>query len=278
MCAVRADDPTSDQGTTLVKLDRTTVDGVTIATLTLNRPDALNPIDYATISAIDELLTVVEADAEARAIIFTGEGRAFSAGGDLKAYQTLFRNPAMFESFMTTFAHVCDRLEASRLITVAMINGTCVAGGLELALACDFVTIADDAMIGDGHLRFSQLPGAGGSQRLARSIGLHRARHWLLTGALFPAEAAVTAGLAVGSSGPGSLRDFTVQLVLGACRASPLATAQMKHLINVAENTPLAEGLEQERRVVGTYATTSHDATEGLEAFAQHRPPNYTGR
>jgi enoyl-CoA hydratase/carnithine racemase len=278
MRAVRADDPPSDPDTALLKVEHSTVDGITIATLTLNRPDALNPIDYATISTIDEMLTVIEADPEVRALIFTGEGRAFSAGGDLKAYQSLFRNPAMFERFMETFARVCDRLEASRLITVAMINGTCVAGGLELALACDFVTIADSAMIGDGHLRFSQLPGAGGSQRLSRSIGLHRARHWLLTGALFPAEAAVAAGLAVGSASEKSLRGFTEKVVLSACRASPLATARMKHLINVAENTPLAEGLEQERAIVADYATTSHDATEGLEAFVERRRPEYTGR
>ena len=147
-------------------------------------------------------------------VIITGSGDSFSAGGDLKGYQTLFRDQAAFSDFLDDFEAVCDVLERSRLISVAMINGTCVAGGLELALACDVITIADDARIGDGHLNFAQLPGAGSSQRLIQAIGVQRAKHWLLSGRLFEPSEAVEAGLALLMSPLSELRSKTLDIVV----------------------------------------------------------------
>jgi enoyl-CoA hydratase len=195
----------------------------------------------------------------------------------LKGYQTLYRAPEEFARFLDTFRQVCDLLERSPAVTVAMVNGACVAGGLELALACDLVTMADSAMIGDGHLRFGQLPGAGGSQRLVRAIGRQRARHWLLTARLFDAAAALAAGLVVGTFPTDQLQTETLALLTPILSQSPLAVAKMKELIRLADEAPLSEGLVEEMRIVFDYAVTSHDAMEGLMAFAERRNPSYRG-
>ncbi|MDE0612900.1 MAG: enoyl-CoA hydratase/isomerase family protein [bacterium] len=249
-----------------------------MAVVTLSRPEARNPLDAGTVKAMRSLLEGFVDAGDVDSVIVTGSGDSFSAGGDLKGYQTLFRDQTAFSYFLDDFEAVCDVLERSRLISVAMINGTCVAGGLELALACDVITIADDARIGDGHLNFAQLPGAGSSQRLIRAIGVQRAKHWLLSGRLFEPSEAVEAGLALLVSPQSELRSKTLDIVADLCRTSPLARQRMKELIAYAQRSLLQDGLAEEQRVVFEYATTSHDATEGLNAFAERRQPDYKGR
>jgi enoyl-CoA hydratase/carnithine racemase len=261
----------------LVLRHKTEVDGNGIVTLTLNRPRERNPLDGATVEMLRDLLVELSGDDTTRAIVITGAGPAFAAGGDLKGYQTLYRAPDEFARFLETFGQVCDLLERGPAVTVAMVNGACVAGGLELALACDLVTMAENAMIGDGHLRFGQLPGAGGSQRLVRAIGWQRARHWLLSAHLFDAPSALAAGLVVGAFPAGRLRAETFALLTPILGQSPLAVSKMKELIRLADEAPLSAGLLEERRIAFEYATTSHDAMEGLMAFAERRNPSYRG-
>jgi enoyl-CoA hydratase/carnithine racemase len=257
--------------------ERTVVEGHGIVILTLNRPEDRNPLDSATLEMLRDLLVELSLDATTRAIVITGAGPAFSAGGDLKGYQTLYRAPEDFARFLDTFGQVCDLLERSPAVTVAMVNGACVACGLELVLACDLVTMAESAQIGDGHLRFGQLPGAGGSQRLVRAIGWQRARHWLLTARLFDAPAALAAGLVMATFPAEELQGETLALLTPILSQSPLAVAKMKELIRLADEVPLSEGLLEEKRIVFDYATTSHDATEGLMAFAERRSAAYRG-
>jgi enoyl-CoA hydratase/carnithine racemase len=261
-----------------VLVDRITSHGADIAIVTLNRPHVRNPIDKVTIRELRTLIAELSEPGGPRAIVLTGAGDTFSAGGDLKGYQSLYRDPAEFRRFMDDFDATCDLIESSPACVIAMINGTCVAGGLELALACDAIVVADEARIGDGHLRFAQLPGAGGSQRLVRAIGVQRARHWLLTGNLFDAHTAVESGLAVSRAPRPNLLEHTLKFIADITERSPLAFARMKALINIAQNHGLAEGLGLETDVVHEYATTSHDAPEGLDAFAERRAPRYLGR
>jgi enoyl-CoA hydratase/carnithine racemase len=248
-----------------------------VALLTLNRPEQRNAVDLSTIVALHDALSELGMDRDVGAIIITGAGETFSAGGDLKAYQDLYRNPDQFQRFLDAFHGVCGLLERLRAPTVAMINGTCVAGGLELALACDFVTISESARIGDGHLRFGQIPGAGGSQRLVRAIGQQRARRWLLGGELFEASEAVACGLAVAMFPDAVLRQETLAMLRPLMAYSPLATARMKDLIRIAMNSTLEHGLNEERAVVHDYAVNSFDASEGVTAFAERRTPVYRG-
>jgi enoyl-CoA hydratase/carnithine racemase len=249
-----------------------------VVVVTFNRPEQRNPIDKDTLRALKEIVDGLSGPGGPRAIVLTGDGDAFSAGGDLKGYQTLYRDADAFRRFMNDFDDTCDAIERSPCIVVAMVNGTCVAGGTEIALACDLIVIAAEARIGDGHLRFAQLPGAGGSQRLVRAIGVQRARQLLLTGELVPAAYAVDIGLATLHVPLAALRERTFDLLREMAGRSRLGQARMKELIRIAQNTTLAEGLRQETEVVHEYATTSYDATEGLMAFAERRPPRYEGR
>lgn len=264
--------------TSLLVLERIVSAGVDVTIVTLNRPEQRNPIDRATIRALRDTITQLAQPGGPRAIILTGAGATFSAGGDLKGYQSLYRDPVAFRAFMDDFDATCQLIEESPAAVIAMINGVCVAGGLELALACDAIVIADSARIGDAHLGFAQLPGAGGSQRLVRAIGVQRARHWLLTGNTFDATTAVAAGLAVSVAPGPELLARTLALAGEMTKRSPLAFRKMKELIQIAQNHPLDEGLRRETDLVHHYATTSHDATEGLQAFAERRPPTYLGR
>lgn len=261
----------------LVQTARHDRNGVDVAVLTLNRPAQQNPVDARTLEALAAQLDELAGPGGPAAIVLTGRGAAFSAGGDLKGYQDLYRRPDVFRRFLETFEHVCHVLERSSALTVAMVNGTCVAGGLELALACDLITISETARIGDGHLKFGQLPGAGGSQRLVRAIGVQQARRWLLTGRLFDARTAFDLGLAALVAPPADLEAATMDLIAECAGHSPLARATMKRLIAIAQNTPLDEGVRRELDIVVDYATTSHDATEGLRAFAERRRPDYRG-
>lgn len=253
------------------------IDGHSIATLTLNRPKERNPLDRSTLEVLRDLIVQLSGDVTIRALIITGAGPAFSAGGDLKGYQKLYRSPDDFARFLENFGEVCELLERIPAISVAMVNGTCVAGGLELALACDLITMAQSALIGDGHLRFGQLPGAGGSQRLVRAIGHQRARQWLLSARLFDASTALQAGLALGAFPDDRLEAETIALLQPMLGRSSLATSKMKELIRIASEKPLSEGLAEEIRIVHDYAVNSHDATEGLLAFSERRDASYRG-
>jgi enoyl-CoA hydratase len=195
----------------------------------------------------------------------------------MKAYRELYGNTKEFRAFMNEFNSVCDLLETTSLLTIAMVNGVCVAGGLEIALACDLVTISKAARIGDGHLKFGQLPGAGGSQRLVRALGPQRAKYWLLSARLFDAEEAVDVGLAVEAIDPDRLLERTMQLVDGMLSHSSLARKRMKQLIRIAVDTHQSEGLLREIDVVLEYAHTSSDAREGLDAFVEQRAPRFVG-
>ncbi|KXF53908.1 enoyl-CoA hydratase/isomerase family protein [Rhodococcus wratislaviensis] len=267
-----------DEHSSLLTLEWLDEDGADVVIITFNRPEQRNPIDKHTIRALRELLGDFAANGSPRVIVLTGAGQAFSAGGDLRGYQQLYRDPVEFRQFIDDFDAVCDALEASSSVVIAMINGVCVAGGLEIALACDIITIADEARIGDGHLGFAQLPGAGGSQRLIRAIGVQHARRWLLTGDLFEASVAVKVGLAAFQAPLVSLREETVALARRMATRTPLGQRKMKELIRIGQRTHLDEGLRQETDLVHEYATQSYDATEGLLAFADRRPPVYEGR
>ena len=215
----------------------------TARVLTLARPDDRNPLDHATVDPL--------ARAHARrptptpwcvSSIVTGAGPAFSAGGDLRAYIDLYEQEREFRAFLDEFRALNARLEHGRFVSIAMVNGACVAGGLELALACDLITVADEARIGDGHLGTGQIDGAGGSQRLVRALGVQRAKQLLLTGRLWTGVEAADAGLALFSVPAVELRERTLELAAELAVHSPLAEKHMKTLVGYAAHLGVRGG------------------------------------
>lgn len=253
------------------------VDGTRGMLIRINRPELRNPIDHDTVKALLRHLDDAEADPRVRGFLITGEGAAFSAGGDLRKYLDLYRSPARFGQFLEDFRKLAERLERGPLVTCAVVNGACVAGGIELALACDFLTMADTARIGDGHLGSGQLPGAGGSQRLGRAIGWQKAKEWMLSGRLYSADEASQVGLTTLVAPLEELESASINLVAAAGQHSPHAYRTMKKLIDVGRQSQLDDGLRTEIGIVHEYATTSHDATEGIHAFLERRSPAYQG-
>ena len=245
------------------------------ARLTLARADKLNPLDWATVRELKAAIADIEARADIFAVVVTGRGRSFSAGGDLDGYINLYKNPDKFSAFLEDFFDMLGAIEASNKIYIAAINGVCVAGGLELLLACDLVIAAESAKIGDGHLNFGQLPGAGGSQRLPRAIGMLRAKKLMLTGELVSAIEAWDMGLVSDVVPDADLEAAATKLVEKLGEKSRAGLRGAKHLANLTLTTDLASGLRQEIDYVHRYATTEPDATEGLMAFKEKRKPAF---
>lgn len=247
----------------------------TCAFLTLNRPDKLNPLDRETVTQLLDAVLGLELREDLRTIVVTGAGRAFSAGGDLDGYVSLYKDPEAFRAFLETFFSLLATIEGSSKIYIAAINGACVAGGLELLLACDVVLAAESAKIGDGHLNFGQLPGAGGSQRLPRAVGALRAKHLMLTGQMWSAQQACAAGLVSEVVPDAELRARAAELARSFSAKSPAGLQGAKHLVNQGLNGSLQDGLRMELEYVHHYATTVPDATEGLLAFREKRAPRF---
>jgi enoyl-CoA hydratase/carnithine racemase len=243
------------------------------ARLTLARPDKLNPLDWSTVKELRAAIALIDRRPEVSFVVVTGQGRSFSAGGDLEGYLRLYANPDEFASFLDDFHQMLAAIETSPKIFIAAVNGHCVAGGIELLLACDMAVAAESAKIGDGHLNFGQLPGAGGSQRLPRAVGLLRAKHLMLTGALLSAEEAERIGL-VCAVAP-DLGAAVSELIAGLSRKSRVGLRGAKHLANLTLTMDLEAGLAAEIAYVHAYATTEPDAVEGLVAFKEKRNPAF---
>lgn len=246
------------------------------AVVTLNRPEQMNPLDRHTVKDLLILFRQFDTEKKIRAVILTGAGKAFSAGGDLAGYQTLYRQPDAFRAFLNDFRDLCFLIENGPMVVIAAVNGWCLAGGIELALACDLIIAADSARIGDAHLNYGQLPGAGGSQRLPRAIGAQRAKWLIYRGHSIDgieAERIGLAAMAVPSKQLLATARDTIAEMLGK---SPAGLKGAKHLVNEGLKKPLADAVQFELDYVHNYATTHPDALEGLAAFAAKRKPRFT--
>lgn len=249
-----------------------------IGTITLNRPNELNPLDDRTVEDLHACLDHIDADAEVELIIIRGEGRAFSAGGDLKKALTLHTDTQWMSSIGDNLRRFLERLERSDKVVIAVVSGLCVAGGIELILACDFILAADEAKFSDGHLNFSLLPGAGGTQRMPRTIGILRAKDVLLTARFFDGKEAAAMGLATYNAPAAQLEAKVQELTTTLLQKSFSSRRAIKYLVNQGMKGTLAEGLHLEAAYVLHYETTHPDAHEGLAAFADKRKPKFRSR
>lgn len=247
--------------------------------ITLDRPESMNSLSPRLIDGLHRAIVEAQRDRAVRAIVVTGAGRAFCAGADLKAALALpgeGDEGRRLATFLEQAQAMMNALEASRVPTVAAVNGIALAGGLELALCCDLIVAQADARIGDGHLRYGQLPGGGGSVRLPRRVGLARAKHLMYTAELWSAEQLLHWGLVAEVAPVGRLTETVDALLARIVRHSPLALERLKRLLDDGWDQPPAAALRAE--IVASEAHAhSFDRNEGLDAFAQKRTPAYRG-
>jgi enoyl-CoA hydratase len=269
-----------DRDPILVDVRQMAAQGATCFVLTLNRPDELNAIDDTMLQRLNRAIDEVAADASARAVLITGQGRAFSAGGDLKKYIKLQRDPVRFPQFVTDIHRVFGRLRELPVPVVALVNGVTAAGGLELMLNCDMCIAAESARIGDGHLNFGQMGGGGVLTLLPRLVGIQRASELIYSGRFLSAAEAADWQLVSRVVPDDDLLPAGLEFAEAVAKKSRLAVANAKYVMNAiwSESLSVTAGLRLERERNAFYCLTADDAREGLQAFSEKRPPRFTGR
>jgi enoyl-CoA hydratase len=252
----------------------TQVDG-RVATVTINRPDKLNALNAAVRSQFVEALRALQANAEVRVVIVTGAGeKAFVAGADIAEFEG--RTPMDQFRVMKGFAMV-EALDAFPKAVIAAINGFCLGGGCELAMACDIRIASEKARLGQPEINLGILPGAGGTQRLPRLVGLGNAYKLLYTGEMVSAAEALRIGLVDEVVAPERLMDRVRELAGTIAQKSPVALQLVKEAVRASARQPLDEGLRLETALFGL-AFSSEDKREGVKAFLEKRPAEFTGR
>ena len=246
------------------------------AIVTVNRPEAMNALDVEHAETLRDTLAELAADESARVVVLTGAGeKAFIAGADIKYMQGL---GVLEARRWGELGHACGNLlETMPKPTIAAINGYALGGGCELALACDLRLASSNARIGQPEIDLGILPGWGGSVRLARTTTLGFAKALILTGRPVDAAEALQHGLVNAVYEPGELREQTLDLCRGLEAKSPVALAYAKEAVNLALQGPHRTNLESEARLFAMLFA-SEDQKEGMAAFVEKRPPEFTGR
>lgn len=242
-----------------------------VRVLTLNRPHRLNAFDGASLAALHAAVReAAEPARDIRVIVIRGSGRAFCAGNDLKWLVAggVMDDPAAHRAHQMLMAETFRSMEAAAQIVIAAVHGHAVAGGFELMLAADIVLVAEDARIGDAHLRRNLLPSGGSTQRLPRRIGLPRALFHLVTGRTMSGSEAERIGLAAQAVSAAELMPAALALAGEIAHTDALALASMKALARRALEQPLDEGLALERETQWRYRAASPSLSESVRAFA----------
>ena len=245
-----------------------------VGTIIINRPDVRNALSTQVLGDIREALADFRHDDRVRVVVFTGAGdRAFAAGADVKE----LRERTFLDALASIMQAVYDEIEDYEKPTIAAVNGLALGGGCELAMACDIRIASENARFGQPEVNLSIIPGAGGTQRLARLVGKGKATEMILTGEIIDAEEARRVGLVTQVVQPDGLMDAVRETTRAIMSKGPLAIRLAKLAIRTGFETDLKTGLVVER-LAQAVLFTSEDKWEGTSAFLEKREPEYRGR
>jgi enoyl-CoA hydratase len=242
---------------------------------TLNRPKALNALDRATLEALLDACRRIGADASVRAVVVTGEGRAFVAGADIAEMRGLDAQRA--EAFSRLGHAAMDALESLAVPTLAAVNGYALGGGCELACACDWIYASETARFGQPEVNLGLIPGFGGTLRLARRLGPAWAKELVLGGEPIDAETALRIGLVNRIFPPDALLASTLAAAEAIARKGPSAIAAAKRAIQYGQDVDARTASALEQAAFGVVCAGA-ECAEGMDAFLEKREPRFEDR
>ncbi len=246
-----------------------------VAIVSLNREHRLNALDNNATRILFSEIEAIAADSSVRVVVLTGCGRAFCAGSDIHEYNRMEKVTEYMEH-QKLGRMLFDLIEGLDKPVIAAVNGYCLGGGLELALACDVIIASEDARFGDPTLRLGVIPGGGTTQRLTRIIGRNRTKELLFTGEFLGAEEAKQLGLVSKVVKRQTMIAESIEMAKRMAKMAPLSLAKAKRLVNEGAEAPLNVALSYE--IEGTTALfATEDRKEGMKAFVEKREPNFTG-
>ena len=246
-----------------------------VATIRLNRPDALNALSLPLLHEFSHATAAVGADHSVKALVVRGEGRGFCAGADLLYFDQVFDDLSLLPGYVRDLNDALFELEELPVPTIALVHGYALAGGMELMMACDMAIVAEDARIGDQHANFGLIPGGGSTQRLPRRVGMPRAMELLATGRWLSGAEAVEWGLALRTA-PAELLESELESLLAGLRTkSRTGLALMKSLARASQDVPLRDGVALEGATFTHLFATSPHPREGIQAFKEKRQPEF---
>ena len=243
------------------------------ALVRLNRPKQLNALNGAVMDALCEALEALDRDEGVRAIVVTGNERAFAAGADIGE----MADATPVEMLTSNRIGQWDRIRRISKPVVAAVNGWCLGGGCELAMTLDIILAGEGAKFGQPEINIGVIPGAGGTQRLTRAIGKGRAMEMILTGESMEAREAERRGLVARVVPDELVVEDALSLAATIAEKSPVALRLAKEAVNAAHEMGLTDALAHERRLF-YLLFASEDQKEGMAAFLEKRKPDFKGR
>lgn len=244
-----------------------------VALVRLDRPDTRNALSPEVMERLASELERLDADPEVRCIVIAGSEEVFASGADIKA----LRERSFQEALRHPSAAFWRRLANVKAPMVAAVSGWALGAGCELALCCDLIVASETAEFGQPEITLGIVPGGGGSQRLARTIGKQRAMELVLTGRRIPAQEALAMGFVNAVARKREWLEAAMELAHRIASRPPIAVRLAKQAVLAAEETPLSAGMEMERRLY-ELAMATEDRVEGMDAFLEKRRPEFRGR
>jgi enoyl-CoA hydratase len=248
-----------------------------IARVWLNRPHKKNAVTVELLHRLDEIISEVDSDPDLRVLILRGREGTFCSGFDLDELLADYVGTTTAMEVAVLSAKVCDRLYSMNTPSVAVLEGHVTAGGFELMISCDFAVSADDAQIGDFHIRRALFGGAGPIYRLPRMIGIRKTKELMLTGKLLSGKEAVDFDLINASAPAEALDELVKDFIAPLIDKSPFAMRLTKMTIDRGLDADIQSLMVMEHLAVGN-ALQSEDAREGVNAFLEKREPKWVGR